>query len=127
MGRPKAKTDKLKEAFIEVLYNNLGVVTSACKKSGVPRRTYYQWLEKDADFKKACDDVIEEQIDFAESSLFQQIKDKVPSSTIFFLKTKGRKRGYIERHEIEHSGEIAPGLNVLLPEIPSDEEFEDEL
>ena len=40
-------------------------------------------------------------LDFAETSLHEQIKDKVPSSTIFYLKTKGKRRGYIETTSIE--------------------------
>jgi hypothetical protein len=31
------------------------------------------------------------------------IKDKNVSAVIFHLKTKGRKRGYIERHEHDHT------------------------
>jgi hypothetical protein len=39
-------------------------------------------------------------IDFAESHLHKLIKDGNPAATIFFLKTKGKGRGYIERQEI---------------------------
>jgi hypothetical protein len=35
----------------------------------------------------------------AESQLHKQMKDGSTSATIFYLKTKGRKRGYIERQE----------------------------
>ena len=40
-------------------------------------------------------------LDFAESRLFKQIEDGVPSSTIFYLKTKGKHRGYVERSELD--------------------------
>ena len=40
-------------------------------------------------------------IDFAESQLHKQIRDGNSTATIFFLKTKGKKRGYVERQEIE--------------------------
>ena len=33
--------------------------------------------------------------------MHQQIKEKIPSSTIFYLKTKGKHRGYVEKQEIE--------------------------
>ena len=39
-------------------------------------------------------------LDFAESQLHKQIQNGEVSSTIFYLKTKGKKRGYIERQEI---------------------------
>jgi hypothetical protein len=58
-------------------------------------------LEEDSDYAEAVKDIQESAIDFAESSLHQQIKDKIPSSTIFYLKTKGKNRGYVEKQQIE--------------------------
>ena len=40
-------------------------------------------------------------MDFAESQLHQQIKDGSVAATIFYLKTKGKKRGYIEKSELD--------------------------
>ena len=45
-------------------------------------------------------------LDFAESQLHKQIKDGNTTATIFLLKTKGKKRGYIERSEIKVDGEV---------------------
>jgi len=42
-------------------------------------------------------------LDFAESQLHKQIKEGNSTSTIFYLKTKGKKRGYIERQEHDHT------------------------
>jgi hypothetical protein len=39
-------------------------------------------------------------LDTAESALFNQIKEGNVTSIIFYLKTKGRRRGYVERQEI---------------------------
>ncbi len=46
-------------------------------------------------------------MDFAESQLYKQIKEGSTAATIFYLKTKGKKRGYIERQEIEHNGSVS--------------------
>ena len=40
-------------------------------------------------------------IDLAESKLMENIEDNDNTSIIFFLKTKGKKRGYIEKQEVE--------------------------
>ena len=41
-------------------------------------------------------------LDMAESQLHKQILGGNTSATIFYLKTKGKNRGYVERHE--HTG-----------------------
>lgn len=77
----------------------------------------YDWL-KDDKYKQAKEDVQESLMDFCESQMYQLMKgipiiseNKVvgwetpPNSTIliFYAKTKGKKRGYVEKQEIEHS------------------------
>ena len=42
-------------------------------------------------------------LDFAESQLHKQIQDNSTSATIFYLKTQGKKRGYVERQELDLS------------------------
>lgn len=103
------KTNKIqqtKNALIEALGQTLGVVTSACKIVGVDRTTFYKYLNEDAKFAQQVKDIQEVAIDFAESKLYEQIKDNNTTATIFYLKTKGKNRGYVEKQEIEHSGEI---------------------
>jgi len=90
-----------KEAVLQALENSLGVVTVACKQTDTPRSTYYKWLKEDEDFAKAVKEVENIALDFAESQLHTQIKDGSTSATIFYLKTKGKKRGYIERQDID--------------------------
>ena len=90
-----------KEAMLQALENSLGVVTVACKQTDTPRSTYYKWLKEDEDLAKAVKEVENIALDFAESQLHTQIKDGSTSATIFYLKTKGKKRGYIERQDID--------------------------
>ena len=89
-----------KESLLKSLEQSLGVVTVACKKADIPRSTYYKWLNEDEAFAKQVRDIENVALDFAESQLHTQIGDGNTSATIFYLKTKGKKRGYIERQEI---------------------------
>ena len=89
-----------KKAMIEALEKSLGIVTTACKNVGIDRRTHYRWLKDDQDYKEAVESVEDIALDFAESQLHKQIKEGNPTSTIFYLKTKAKRRGYIERQEI---------------------------
>lgn len=94
-------SDTVKSRMIEALTASLGVVTTACKKVGIDRSTHYKYYKEDAEYRKAVDDIADVALDFAESMLHQQIQGGEVSSTIFYLKTKGKKRGYIERTENE--------------------------
>lgn len=89
-----------KKGMIEALEKSLGVVTTACKSVGISRETHYRWTREDEGYKKAVEDIADIALDFAESQLHKQIQNGEVSSTIFYLKTKGKKRGYVERQEI---------------------------
>ena len=94
------KTDTIKRNVLDSLEKSLGVVTTAVKKAGIARSTFYEWLNNDPNFAKEVADIQNVALDFAESQLHKQIGEGSTSATIFYLKTKGKKRGYIERQEI---------------------------
>tara|TARA_R110000796_G_scaffold62640_1_gene144472 strand:+ start:541 stop:900 length:360 start_codon:yes stop_codon:yes gene_type:complete len=89
-----------KESLLKSLEQSLGIVTVACKKANIPRSTYYKWLKEDEVFAAEVKDIENIALDFAESQLHKQIGADNTSATIFYLKTKGKNRGYIERQEI---------------------------
>ena len=68
--------------------------------------TFYNYYNEDKEFKALVDDISNMSLDFAESKLLEQIKDGSTAATIFYLKTKGKKRGYVERQEITGAGGI---------------------
>lgn len=89
-----------KEAFVKAYRETLGVIKYACEQVNISRRTFYNWLEADEEFRQAVEDVNEESVDFAENALKKKIREGDTTATIFYLKTKGKKRGYIERTEV---------------------------
>ena len=93
-----------KAALLRSLRNNLGNVTNACSVAGVSRRTFYNYKSEDPSFAQEAEDIGEDGIDLVESELLKQINRGTIRATIFFLKTKGRRRGYgnkPERTEME--------------------------
>ena len=109
------RTEKGKLAMLEALEQTLGVVTTAAKMVGLDRTTHYRWLEDDEDYKLTVKSIEDVAIDFAESQLHKQIKKGSTPATVFYLKTKGKRRGYIERQELEHSGGEKPiRINLLI-------------
>jgi len=120
---PNDKTDIRKAQMLEALEASLGIVTTACKAVGIHRSTHYDWLRSDEKYRMDVQDINEIAVDFAESQLHQLIKDGNPAANIFFLKTKGKHRGYIERTETEHIGE--PQLVHVIYEDAFDADDED--
>lgn len=87
-----------KKAMIAALTSSLGIVSSAADSVGIGRATHYDWMNNDPKYKAEVEAISERAIDFAETSLLTQIKEKQAAATIFYLKTKGKSRGYIETH-----------------------------
>lgn len=93
--------EQKKKTAIDILKKSFGNVSKTCETLGINRTTFYQWKKDDPSFKEAVDNIGEFLLDFAESSLYALIKKKNIAATIFYLKTKGKARGYVERTEIE--------------------------
>lgn len=94
-------TSDSKRKMLDALEDTLGIVTVAAKKCGIHRSTHYQWMQDDADYKKKVEELNNVCLDFAESKLFDNIRKNKETSTIFFLKTRGKNRGYVERQEVD--------------------------
>jgi len=108
--KEQARTAIIKKQIIEMFLKKTGNIAMMCRELGICRQTYYGWMAEDEKFKKAIDDEKEGLIDFAESKLFNLINEKNTVAIIFFLKTQGKHRGYIEQSDVGISGEIK--LNV---------------
>ena len=101
-----------KKALLDALEESLGVVTQACRAVGINRTSFYNYYNQDPKFRQAVDDIDNIALDFVETELHKQIRAGEVSSTIFYLKTKGKKRGYVERTEQEVS---IRATDVILP------------
>lgn len=91
---------KSKEKFLENFKLSLGNISISCEASGISRQTYYNWIKQDTDFANECKDIEERNLDLAEMKLLNAIREGKTAELLFYLKTKGKKRGYVERQEI---------------------------
>ena len=114
---------KKKEKFLKAFPRKNYHVSRTCIDCEIGRRTYYDWMENDPDFKQAVEDLEECDIDDAEDSL-RTLRKGIPkrkpdgsfdgwiskpdvTANIFYLKTKGRKRGYEENQRISLEGNLS--------------------
>lgn len=115
METEQKRTQEGKKKLIAALEVSLGIVTEACEKADITRSRHYAWYNSDEDYKKAVDEIDSKFIDFAETSLKKQIKEGNTTATTFFLRTRGRKRGYNEKQEIDlTSGDERIKININL-------------
>lgn len=99
-------TKEKKDKFIELYPKNACNISKTCKEVNIDRQTYYNWIDADKEFNKRCKDEEEGLIDFTESMLMKNISDGKEISILFYLKTKGKGRGYIEQQDHYLSGEV---------------------
>jgi hypothetical protein len=90
-----------KRKLLEALERSLGVVATACTAANISRRTHYNWMREDAQYRAEVESIEDGVLDFVESKLHQLIEQGNVAATIFLLKTKGKRRGYTERQEVE--------------------------
>lgn len=109
------------------MQKSMCIISTAIEHVGISRQCHYDWVRTDPAYAKAIASLEEGVIDFAESKLHQLINGvELPdtkfffdgktssvireetirilppdtAATIFYMKTKGKDRGYIERSEI---------------------------
>ncbi len=99
-----------KATFLTKLESHKGLVSYAIKDAGIAIQTYYNWLERDKDFKFKVNQINEGVIDWVESKLYDSIELGQKEMITLYLKAKARQRGYTDKiivdGSIEHKGGI---------------------
>lgn len=111
-------SNSIKKSILKSLESTMGVVTTACQLARVSRKTYYQYLKEDDKFREATEDIQNIALDFGESKLYKAISNDNLTAVIFYLKTKGRERGFNENIAISSNvktvGHITQGAPINL-------------
>lgn len=98
------------EQVVAAIHGSKGFVTVVGKRLGCSARHVYNLLDKYATARDALADERESMRDFAEGMLYKRIEKGDTTAIIFYLKTQGKDRGYVERQE--HSGPDGGALTV---------------
>jgi hypothetical protein len=81
------------EQFLDVLEQSLGIVSVALQKTGNSQEDYAEWT-KNIFFNQRLKKIDEVCADYVENQLLRQIKEGNTQAITFYLKTKGKSRGY---------------------------------
>ncbi len=109
-------TVKQIESLVGKYKGNIAAIARHC---GVNRGTIHNRMKTSAKLTAAIHDAREAMIDNAESLLYKQMTEGNVTALIFFLKTQGKGRGYVERQEV--TGADGNELRILIEYGDSDE------
>lgn len=84
----------------DAITKSKGMITYAAKMLGCNRSTVHSYVNNFEVCREAVADARAGMLDNAELQLANQIQDGNITAIIFYLKTIGKHRGYIERHDI---------------------------
>lgn len=98
-----------KKRFLKAIEGSGGNITVVCQRVGCARDTFMKAMEECPELKHALHIAEEEFGDLVESKIAKHIKEDNITMTIFYAKTKLKKRGYIES-TIIHEGQPVPQI-----------------
>jgi transposase-like protein len=118
----KENTRKLQAAWLKA-YDKLSFnISEVCRACDINRSRFRDWEMNDEEFAQAYKDAKEAKKDFIENKLMENIANGDTQSIIFACKTQLKDRGYVEKQQVEHSGNsgvmLSPGT------APDPEEWE---
>ena len=87
--------------LLAALEQSMGVVATACETLNISRTNHYKWMKDSPEYRENYEALSNKALDFAETQLMKMIGKGNTAAVIFFLKTKGKERGYVERQEVK--------------------------
>lgn len=90
-------TEEVVEQQLRLHDGNMASVGRAC---GVTRHAVHQYISSRPHLRQVYEECREIMLDDGESSLYKAVKEGQSWAVTFYLKTQGRKRGYVEK--VEH-------------------------
>lgn len=107
-----AKKYKVSNADIVAAYQKKGAnISATCQALSIDRKTFYNRRNSSKELDRQLGEIEESLVDFAESKLMGAMNDNNLTAIIFYLKTKGKHRGYVE--QVEQKVEVNPFFQLM--------------
>lgn len=94
-----------KTDVIKAINTYKGNISAIARSFDRDRKTVYEYIRKNDLWDKLIE-ARETMVDNVESALYQQALSGNTTAMIFFLKTQGKERGYVERVEQHNTGDM---------------------
>ena len=113
----KKQTNKQKnqDKFLNTYLETLGNISEACKEIKISRSTYYLWISEDQEFKQRFSDITDAFDDRIETTIRQMATSGDKDLLKFWASRKLKNRGFTEKTEVEHSGELNNKITINIP------------
>lgn len=95
-----------------------GNMAATAAALGITRQALYNWRNGNEKLSEMLDDIDEGILDYTESKLIEKVNEGNLTAIIFLLKTKGKKRGYVEQVD---NRLVENPFEKLMKELPDEE------
>lgn len=120
--QPSLTVEQIKKALIK----SNGLQWPAAKMLGVTQGNISQRIKRSKELQTCMNDIIEKMLDHSENTLHEKIvNEKNLTASIFYLKCKGKHRGYSEKHETELTTPEGANLNFRVEFVDSTTDTEE--
>ena len=102
-----------KKAIIEALRACGGWQSQAAKKLNITQGALSQRISGNPEIRQALDEIKEQYLDLAESKLMAAVNDRELGAICFYLKCRGKERGYIEKVQVDASVEVPKPIEIV--------------
>lgn len=92
--------------FLYALTQSMFNVSQSLRRLCIPRKTYETWKANDPEFTELMDEIHWHKQNFFEQAFIARVAAGDTAATIHAAKTVLRDRGYNEKIEVEHTGNI---------------------
>lgn len=107
------------EEMLNAIKGSAGIISTIADNLNCQWHSAHKYIQKYESAKQAYEDECERMLDTAESELKKLIEKGDPQMIRYILSTKGKKRGFSEKQEIEHSGNVDGNINITLNPVRS--------
>lgn len=102
------------DQIIDALQKTEGNISAAARALGASRVTIHKRINDSEEVKREYDSVNEASLDEAENELMALVKSGDFRAIKFYLRTKGRTRGYGDQLDVTTGGETIQGSTIVV-------------